>query len=501
MIEKVLNRFGYYRKKQGARFKAAEGNRILADWVTKTTALNELIRSNLVRMRSRCRELARDDDYARAFINLCRINVVGPEGVKLEMNVQDDNGKLDTKAADKIKKAWDIWCKKQYCTVTGTQTFQDVCQQIISTTPQDGEFLVEKVAAFDNRFQFALRLIETDCLDEEYNARLGDNSVRMGIERNAWRAPVAYHIKSENPYEISHGQQRIERKRIAAKHIIHGFIPLFPNQVRGWPWLGTAAFRLMMMNGYDEAVLVSARTAACRMGFMVPKPDANGNYHGDATDADGSKIMEAEPGAIEELPMGFEFQEWDPTQPTDRHQDFVKSTLRAVAGSLGVAYNSLGNDLEGVNFSSIRAGLLNERDGWKMVQKWLIVHFCEEVFSAWLENALLTKEVDLPFWKFDKFNQPAFIGRRWPWVDPEKDIKAKILAIMHGLDTRTDAIAEGGGSIAEVNKTLQEEKSEAERMGLKLPKTLDGSDLADESAAKQAEGAEEKVSATGEEGE
>ena len=39
--------------------------------------------------------------------------------------------------------------------------------------------------------------------------------------------------------------------------------------------------------------------------------------------------------------------------------------------------------------------------------------------------AFLTGAVRLPFAKFSKFNAPHWQPRRWEWVDPAKDTKAK----------------------------------------------------------------------------
>ena len=58
----------------------------------------------------------------------------------------------------------------------------------------------------------------------------------------------------------------------------------------------------------------------------------------------------------------------DPRFPTNTHKEFMQSVLRNISSALLVMYPSLANDLEGVNFSSIRAGLVDERDMWRIVQ-------------------------------------------------------------------------------------------------------------------------------------
>jgi len=158
--------------------------------------------------------------------------------------------------------------------------------------------------------------------------------------------------------------------------------------------------------------------------------------------------MEVSPGQFETLPTGVGFQEFDPQHPTQAFPFFVKACLRGIASGLGVSYNTLANDLEGVNFSSIRAGVLDEREEYKAIQGWLIEQFCEPVFEAWLDWQLgVFLTLPLPLAKFDKFNSPDWKPRRWPWVDPLKDVQANVIAVENGFRSRRSIIAEGGGDV------------------------------------------------------
>ena len=51
----------------------------------------------------------------------------------------------------------------------------------------------------------------------------------------------------------------------------------------------------------------------------------------------------------------------------------------------------------------------------------------------------------------------AFLGRRWQWVDPEKDAQANILAIKHGFKTREQVAAEQGRDFWDNVEALQVE--------------------------------------------
>ena len=81
------------------RDDAAAGSRFLADFIGSTTSADAEIQYSLRRMRDRARELCRNDDYARRYLQLLAANVVGEHGFTLQVrarNLQAPNaGQLD----------------------------------------------------------------------------------------------------------------------------------------------------------------------------------------------------------------------------------------------------------------------------------------------------------------------------------------------------------------------------------------------------------------------
>ena len=56
----------------------------------------------------------------------------------------------------------------------------------------------------------------------------------------------------------------------------------------------------------------------------------------------------------------------------------------------------------------------------------------------------------LPVAKFDKFAEHAWLGRRWGWVDPLKDIEASRLAIKTGIASPQMVAAQAGVDVEDV---------------------------------------------------
>jgi lambda family phage portal protein len=249
--------------------------------------------------------------------------------------------------------------------------------------------------------------------------------------------------------------------------MIHAFRVDRIGQNRGSPWTATAMTRLKMLGGYEEAELVAARVSASKMGFFVS--ESGDEYQGDGTAPDGTLNMDVQPGQFSQLPAGVDFKAYDPQHPSTAFRDFEKAMLRGIASGLGVSYTSLANDLEAVSYSSIRQGLLEERDQWRRVQHWMVEHFCQPVYLRWLRQALDSGVVNLPANKYFKFSATQWVPRGWQWVDPRNEAEAQIVAINNGLMTRTQALAERGLDIEDVMRERQAEDEIIASFNVTLP--------------------------------
>jgi lambda family phage portal protein len=275
----------------------------------------------------------------------------------------------------------------------------------------------------------------------------------MGVEIDAHCKPVAYWLWEGNPADAASGVGFFtgQRVRVPASEIIHVYRAERPQQVRGVPWCSSAIQTLHMLEGYQEAELVAARTASCKMGFYKIPPGED--FTPDAEGTQGP-LSDASPGTFERLPTGWDFVQYDPQHPGANFDVFVKSILRSAAGGLNVAYNNFANDLDGVSYSSIRSGTLEERENWMVVQDWFINSFCSPLYSAWLESALLTQSVKLPFAKLEKFRADTWTGRRWPWVDPLNDVQTREKELQLGITSKSQMVSEQGKDFAEVQAQI-----------------------------------------------
>ena len=223
---------------------------------------------------------------------------------------------------------------------------------------------------------------------------------------------------------------------------------------------------LHMTDQYREAELVHARVAASKMAFYT-SPAGDG-YTGDDIDSDGALVFEAEAGLIEQLPAGMELRTIDWNNPNADMGEFVKSCLRGVAAGLNVSYNSLANDLEGVNYSSIRAGVQDEREAYKSIQRLLMDHLLEPIYQAWLTAAMTAGAVPFPPRKREKYEEVIWRPRGFSYVDPQKDQSAFERAVALGTMSRQEIAAAQGKDFGDVLAELAEEERRAYELGVNI---------------------------------
>lgn len=444
-------------------FDGASSSRLTSDWGTTVTSADAELRNDLGALRSRWRELERNNDYGARFLSLLENNVIGADGVDLHMHILDPGGKLDSKACAVIETAWNKWCKKNYCTISGLHSMDEVSRLALRSAARDGSMLCQKIIGKEagNSFGFALKPMEGDHLDRFYSGYAPNgNEVRVGVEYDKdsvgqKRKPVAYWITPRHPGDFIGYSGNYTRRRVPADEVIHLFRATRFEQSEGVPWGSSAMTGLNMLGAYQETALISARAGACQEGYIQMK-DATAEYKGDAVDEKGNQLNTMEPGVVKVLPVNAEFVANNPNNPNTSYSEYVKAVLRGISAGLGVSYNTLANDLENVNYSSIRAGLLDERDMYRTIQRWFVDAFMQPIFEAWLPLAFLSGEIALPFAKLEKFNAPTWKARTWDWVDPKKDQEANILAVNNFMESPQHILETQGRSPEKVLDEIEE---------------------------------------------
>jgi lambda family phage portal protein len=451
-------------------FDSGQIDRLGQIWQGGETHINWDLRMGLRVMRSASRYLAQNDPYGRKFLRTLQKYVIGPEGYTHRNKAADyitANGqtkkKLDTTANRIIQDGFWDWSKKDYCYVTKDMSFVEGNGLEIKTIAMDGEIFIKKVyeKKTANKFGITYQLIESAYCDDRLNKVLPNgNVITMGIEHTPLRKVVAYWFIEYRPGDDLYGwNPRMYYIRIPADQIIHIYMKEYVGQMRGIPWCAPVATRLHVLKGFQEAALMNARSSARKANVLKPAKGEDVDLTADSvsgeyvTEDGGEEIIvkSIQPGETFVVPQGYDFDQYNPVWPTGSEGPFTDAILMGVSSGWDIDFPTLSSNLTGVNYTSSRHGALDSRLGWKELQRFFREHRLEPTHKDWLESAILNEAfpVLLPLSKFDKFNQPLFLGYVPEWVDKYKDVKAKILAREGLLENLEEQLAEQGKDIDE----------------------------------------------------
>lgn len=501
LIERMAARWGFVRAaapRRGGRwvrngFTAGGNGNLTAGWTTNDAHINQALYRSLRTLRARSRDLARNNDYARQFLRMVRTNVAGPTGFNLQVHARYTDGRLDARDSERCETAFWRWSKRENADFSGRLSWVEMQQLYIESIARDGEVLIRRVRGNKaGAFGYQLQLLDAALLDETYNADLpGGRKIRMGIELDTDNRPVAYHLIQG---DIADPQRQFiygkNYQRVPASEIWHDFICESIGQLRGIPWMASTLIRQKRLGSYEDAAVAAAEEGAKKMAWIKTSTGdlaaladrvAGDGQPDNPAPTSGTLYTESGDGVhYAALPQDAELQNWDPKYPEQSFGDFVKAQLRGIASGLGVAYHVIGNDLEGVNFSSARAGILEEREVWKSLQSWMIDRLCSRAYSEWLPFAIVSGQLQLPMDKLAKFDSAVWQGRRWSWVDPLKDVNANVIAIENGLTSRSRVIRDMGGDPEEVWAELAREKEQLKGLLPEKPQAAHAAPTKDE---------------------
>jgi lambda family phage portal protein len=450
-------------------FQGAVIDRLTADWVAMGTSQDAEIRASLPRLRNRSRQLGRDNDYVKQFYRSVQNNVIGEDGIKFEAQVRMLRGKsgkgpsLDESINSSIEDAWSEWCRAENCHTAGKLHFVDIEHLVARSIFESGEVILRFIyqPMGNMKIPMAIEVLESDMLDDNYNAVSPEgNPIRMGVEVNKWGRPVAYWFFHKHPgdYGVMPNMQTEPGKRIRvpAEEVVHlFFIDRWP-QTRGIPAIASAIMRLRHMQGYEEAEVVGARAAAAIMGF-IQSPEMDPSMKDDVDD--GDSVTEFEPGVFKKLGPGESVNVPSVSRPGGQFDPFMRMMLRGVAAGAGASYETISRDYSQSTYSSTRQALIEDRDNWRKIQKWMIRNFHQKVFERWLDMTVLSGTLSLKNYELNPapYRNVKWMPRGWSWVDPLKEVQAYKEAVRAGFMTQSDVISLSGGDFEDLIVQRQRE--------------------------------------------
>lgn len=428
---------------------AAAGRR----WTDMPAATSTTVPAGLATIRQRARHAARNWPWAARAVEAWTTALVAETGLRPQSLHPSPERR---RAVDDLFATW-----AGECDAGGRLSFAALQAFVCRSMVEAGESFVRLVERDGPAVPLQLQILDPGQVDHCAHADPGDGRrVRAGVEFDAMGLRRAYYVLPDppgEPFALSTQPVRVE-----AVDIAHIFEPASPGQVRGIPWLSARLLKLKDLDSYGDAQLMRQKVGALHAGFLY-SPDGNaGPYAGEQT---GSALEASlEPGSIKLLPPGFDVKFNAPPELGQEFDAFQRWLLREIAAGVGLPYETLTGDLSSVNYSSIRAGLVEHRRrvdtlrGQVLVPLLLAPVWRRFVDTAVLIGALPADDPDI--------GRVSFISPPWRWIDPRADAEGEIMAINAGLRSRAEVVAEHGRDVEELDRERAEDRRREQTLGL-----------------------------------
>jgi lambda family phage portal protein len=446
---------------------AGRGRRAMA-WTPGNPGALATMLDTLTELRTKSRDLARRNAWANAALEAYVSNAIGT-GIKPQSMI------ADAALRETVHRLWSDWVGD--ADAAGLTDYYGLQALACRAMLEGGECLIRlrpRRPEDGLTVGLQLQLLEPEHLPLTLNTTLASgHTIQAGIEFDLLGRRVAYHLYRTHPEDgvmapmsSSLGNDTV---RIPASEIVHLFRPLRPGQIRGEPWLARALVKLHELDQYDDAELVRKKTAAMFAGFVTRVAPEDQLLGESEADENGVALAGMEPGTMQILEPGEDVKFSQPADVGANYTEFLRAQFRAVAAAMGVTYEQLTGDLSQVNYSSIRAGLLEFRRRVESIQHGVLIHqMCRPIWRAWFTQAVL--EGALPIRAFSDNRRDLlavkWIPQGWQWVDPQKEFNAMKLAIRSGLLSRSEAISAFGYDAEDVDQEIANDNARADTLGL-----------------------------------
>ncbi|NEI52706.1 phage portal protein [Rhizobium leguminosarum] len=458
-------------KREYARNRAAAlaGARMLYDGATKgrraqgwrvsSTDANAENLPALGRLRDVARDMVRNNPYAARAKAGLKNNIVGP-GIFPSV-VSPKKGER-AKLEELIKAHFDT----PMCDVNGQLDLYGLQSLVMATVAESGECLVRRRlrrAEDGYPLPFQLEVLEPDFLDSSKDGPLPNGGqIIQGVEFDPIGRRAAYWLFNVHPgsYAVGVNLRGYDSKRIPASEIAHVYRMDRPGQVRGVSWFAPVILKTRDLADYSDAQLVRQKVAACFAAFITAEDDVtNPDTIKEREDGAPYSVEELQPGILQRLRPGEDVTFGTPPS-VGEYADYKRAELQEIAVGLGMSYEALSGDLQGVNFSSGRMGWLEFQRTISSAQNHMLLpQLCEAVGRWFLEAAELIN------------GRPATAKIRWTpspreMINPAEEIKAARDAIRTGLSSRPNEQRKLGHDPADLDNEIAESNKRADDLGL-----------------------------------
>lgn len=417
------------------------------------------------RLRAIARYLDENHDLAIAVLDDFEAKILGA-GVGIEPMVRNRQGEPLVAYNDQIRAVFGEYCD-DYPEVTGAYTWHEAARLALRTWVRDGEVFLHHVEGMRRDVRapagvpYTFELFEPDFCPFHVNqdARQGRNRIVHGVEKDAWRRPVAFYLYPEHPGDMGAGVMGLglrpsELLRVPASEITHLKLAKRIGQTRGVTVFHGVLTRLEDVKEYDDSERIAARVASAFTVAVTRSQDFQGVLP-ESVRGVSRRVLELAPGLIiDDLLPGESVETISSDRPAANYDPYRQANERSIAAGTGVSRSSISRRYDS-SYSAQRQELVESAPMYGRLANVFYARYYREIYRRVIEFAILAGRLAPPraadpATLFDHEIVPPAIG----WIDPLKEVQADVIEVESGFASRAQVIRKRGRDPQAVDKQI-----------------------------------------------
>lgn len=367
-------------------YEGVRSSRRVGGWTTSNSSGNAEIGVGSSKLRANARDLCRNNAYARKAKREWAKRVVGT-GITPRPNTGNQP------VNRRILEYWNRWgeecCSDRRLNIYAAQKL------IVASCYESGEVLIrlwDRRPDDDLSVPLQLQIMEADYLDDSKTQTVSNGWIIQGIQFDVIGRIIGYWLFPNHPGEVTITSLRSATTStfVPAQYVIHHAEIDRPGDARAVSRFSAVIAKLRDIDEYADAEIVRKKIEACLTAIITQPEGADGpTLASAAVDATtGLKVEEFRPGLVAYGSPGTDVKFFSPETSGD-FSAYKKTELREVAAGLEIPYVVLDDNLEAVNYSSYRGGLLAFRDAIEEYRwNWLIPQVLTPIYKRFIDKLL-----------------------------------------------------------------------------------------------------------------
>lgn len=453
----------------------------LAGWITRLIggSADADTLPELPTIRERSRDLVRNSPLATGAVSGTTLKAVG-RGLRVQAKIDAEFlGLSEEEARDWQRRAefeFNTWAgvrsASKECDASRYQNFAGLQALVFRSALESGDCLALLPRFARGRFPYRTRvqLIEADRVTNEkgqHDKKLDNGNVLAGgIELDSNGAPITYHILRGHPGNRYYNPASRIWDKVPAYgattgriNVLHLMTRERPGQTRGVPFLAPVIETLKQLDRYTEAEITAAVVSGLFAVFVKSNSEGlsplesavDGMTPGSSgDDRETSWDGKLTPGLVADLQEGEEIESVGVNRPNTAFDAFVLSVMRQVGAALNIPFEVLVKHFQS-SYSASRAALLEAWTFYRERRAWLAANFCQPIYEAVIEEAVLLGRLPAPGFLQDPFVRTAYCRALWTGdgpgsIDPLREAKAAEARMAISLQTLEDEVQQYDGT-------------------------------------------------------